>query len=101
VTPAEHLIQSRNDEIVSKWNRARFRRLAMILNMTEGELNRMAYGSPFYLRRWLKDNKFPAAVAGHLENIERWVLQSRLKARFDFPTAQDEILQQKVKELAT
>ena len=93
MTPVEHLIQSKNDEIVSKWNRARFRRLAMVLNLTETELHRMAYGLPIHLRDHLKKNRFPAPIAGHLENIEQWALHSKLGERFK-PTAQDIILQQ-------
>jgi hypothetical protein len=70
----------------------------MILEMTEGELYRMAYGAPLNLRRHLKENRFPAAIAGHLENIEQWVLNSRLGERFK-PTAQDIMLNRKAKEL--
>ena len=71
----------------------------MILEITEGELGDMAYAPPISLRANLKKNVFPAAVAGHLENIERWVKQSRLGVRFATPTAQDQILREKVKEL--
>lgn len=99
MTPAQVVIRSRNDEIVRSWNRARFRRLAQILNLTEGELADMAYIVPIQFRRHMKENKFPAAVAGHLENIERWVKASKLGVRFKKGTAQDIILKQKVSEL--
>jgi len=100
VTPAQHLIRSRNKEIVGNWNRPRFRRLAMILEMTEGELSEMVFMAPVILRKALKENKFPPPIAGHLENIERWVRASRLGVRFKKPTAQDEVLMGKLKELA-
>lgn len=70
----------------------------MMLELTEGELGDMAYSPPSLLKRYLKANKFPDAVAGHLENIERWVKQSRLRIKLP-PTAQDQILHDKVKEL--
>lgn len=69
----------------------------MVLNMTEGELWRMAYGNPLLLRKSLRENKIPSPVAGHLENIERWVKASRLGVRFEKGTAQDIILQEKVR----
>lgn len=100
-TPAQLIIRSRNKELVESWNRGRFRRLADILEMTEGELADMAYMNPIQLRTALKSNTFPAAVAGHLENIERYIKASRLGVRFEKGTAQDEVLKTKVKTLKT
>lgn len=98
MTPAQRVIKSRNDEIVRGWNRARFRRLASILEVTEAELGEMAYLPTFQLRQHLRANKFSAPVAGHLENIERYAKASRLKVRFEKGTAQDMVLQEKIKE---
>lgn len=96
-TPAQLVIRSRNKEIVRFWNRARFRRLAAMLELTEGELGEMAYCTPAYLRKYIKENKFHAAVAGHLENIERYTLESRLGCKFEKGTGQD-IMFRKIKE---
>jgi len=73
--------------------------LAQILELTEGELADMAYIPQAQLRNYLRTNSFPMAVAGHLENIERWVKSSRLGVRFQRGTAQDIVLQEKAKAL--
>lgn len=59
----------------------------------------MAYIPQAQLRNYLRTNSFPMAVAGHLENIERWVKSSRLGVRFQRGTAQDIVLQEKAKAL--
>lgn len=99
MTPAQRIIRSRNKEIADAWNRARFRRLAQILELTEGELADMAYIPSLSFKSYMRANRFPEAVAGHLENIERYVKASRLGVRFKHGTAQDIILKRKIEEL--
>lgn len=99
MTPSQQVIRSRNAEIARKWTRARFRRLAFALELTDGELGDMAYINPSQLRKYLKDNKFPAPIAGHLENIERYFEERVMRTRTDGPTGQEMILFQKAKEM--
>lgn len=70
----------------------------MALELTEPELGEMAYVQSTALRGYLKKNMFPPPVAGHLENIERWMLMSKLGIKFKKGTAQDIVLKKKMKE---
>lgn len=95
MTPAQHVIRSKNKEIWRSWNRARFRRLAKLLQVTEGELADMAYINGNAFSSYIRDNQFPMPVAGHLENIERYFLAKRVGETFE-DTGQDYVLKDRV-----
>lgn len=65
-----------------------------MLKITEGELGDMAYIPNKSLNVHLRDNSFPPAVAGHLENIERYLLSKRIGLLFE-DTGQDYVLREK------
>ena len=97
-TPAQHIIRSKNDEITRGWNRARFRRLAQALKLTDQELGELAYAQSVNLSRYLKENRFPPPIAGHLHNIEAWAKNHLFGVPFQGDrTAQDIILQGKAR----
>lgn len=73
-------------------------RLSLCLRVTEMELAAMAGMERKHLTAAYKSNRFDPAYALHLENMERFVKETKLKVRYERQVPQLEILNTRLKQ---